>query len=337
MATAVTINDLAKDPAQVARSLVAWQRGDRDEAVLLTLDGSARSLRSRRYAVWIWTGRTPAGEPVWLLPVTPDQALAFGPPPAARVLADCVRVAVAELGVAPADVRLEDWRGRVALVLPGLIEELAVIGLAEVASTPGVVGVAELPGDIAVAGHPIALAPGAANGGRGLARMARELSRHPVELVAALAERHQTVDPATYDPQLVTTLRAQGLGEAPPPEPERPPSLAIEDDPCPRRRHARTVLQRMLRMGKVGPGYHTEFDHFSRGAAAHDRRQALEVGEALIRAGLLIEKPSVGQRHISLNVPALPRIHALIDRGETSDPQLAALWTAPAPTERRAR
>ena len=60
-------------------------------------------------------------------------------------------------------------------------------------------------------------------------------------------------------------------------------------------------------MGKVGPGYHTEFDHFARGAAAHDRRQALEVGEALVRAGLLIEKPSVGQRHISLNVRALPR------------------------------
>ena len=84
-------------------------------------------------------------------------------------------------------------------------------------------------------------------------------------------------------------------------------------------------------MGKVGPGYHTEFDHFARGAAAHDRRQALEVGEALVRAGLLIEKPSVGQRHISLNVRALPEIHALIARGETSDPQLAGLWTAPAP------
>ena len=39
-----------------------------------------------------------------------------------------------------------------------------------------------------------------------------------------------------------------------------------------------------------------------------------------MRAGLLIEKPSVGQRHISLNVRALPEIHALIDRGETSRP-----------------
>ncbi len=91
----------------------------------------------------------------------------------------------------------------------------------------------------------------------------------------------------------------------------------------------------MLRMGKVGPGYHTDISNFARGAAAHERHQALEVGEALLRAGLLGEKPSVGQRHIYLNVRALPEIHALIDRGETADPQLAEMWTAPAPTARR--
>ncbi len=110
---------------------------------------------------------------------------------------------------------------------------------------------------------------------------------------------------------------------------EEAPSLAIADDPCPRRRHARVVLQRMLRMGKVGPGYHTDIANFARGAAAHERHQALEVAEALLRAGLLGEKPSVGQRHIYLNVRALPEIHALIDRGETDDPQLAEMWTAP--------
>jgi hypothetical protein len=165
--------------------------------------------------------------------------------------------------------------------------------------------------------------------------MARELHRHPIEVVIALAAQRQSIDVAGYSAELVTALRAQGVGETPPPEPVQAPSLAIDDDPCPLRRHARTVLQRMLRMGKVGPGYHTEFDHFSRGAAAHDRRQALEVGEALVRSGLLIEKPSVGQRHISLNVRRLPEIHALIERGETRDPQLAELWTAPAPTARQ--
>ena len=57
------------------------------------------------------------------------------------------------------------------------------------------------------------------------------------------------------------------------------------------------------------------------------------VGEALLRAGLLGEKPSVGQRHVYLRREALPEIHALIERGETADPALRALWTAPAPGE----
>jgi hypothetical protein len=88
-------------------------------------------------------------------------------------------------------------------------------------------------------------------------------------------------------------------------------------------------------MGKVGAQYHTEFDHLYRGAAPEDRRDALAVGEALVRASLLGEKPSVGQRHVYLRRDALPAIHALIDRGETSDPGLAAEWTAPAPTAAR--
>ena len=46
---------------------------------------------------------------------------------------------------------------------------------------------------------------------------------------------------------------------------------------------------------------------------------ALEVGEALIAAGLLAEKPSVGQRHVFLDPRHAADIHALIDRGETPD------------------
>jgi hypothetical protein len=46
-----------------------------------------------------------------------------------------------------------------------------------------------------------------------------------------------------------------------------------------------------------------------------------------------VEKPSVGQRHISLNRESLPEIHALIERGDTADPQLAEAWTAPAPAD----
>ena len=105
----------------------------------------------------------------------------------------------------------------------------------------------------------------------------------------------------------------------------------IDDDPCPRRRHARKVVQRLLRMGKVGAGYHTAFDHMYRGAPADQRREALEVSEALLRAGILGEKPSVGQLHVYLRREALPEIHALVDRGATDSPALLAIWTAPAP------
>ncbi len=72
------------------------------------------------------------------------------------------------------------------------------------------------------------------------------------------------------------------------------------DDPDPARRVARRILQRLSGMGKWG-GYHTEYAHLARGFEGNDRALALEVGEALIAAGLLAEKPSVGQRHVFLN------------------------------------
>ena len=53
-------------------------------------------------------------------------------------------------------------------------------------------------------------------------------------------------------------------------------------------------------MGKWG-GYHTDFAHLARGFAGNERALAQEVGEALLAAGLLAEKPSVGQRHVFLN------------------------------------
>ena len=62
----------------------------------------------------------------------------------------------------------------------------------------------------------------------------------------------------------------------------------------------RRILQRLDGMGKWG-GYHTAFDHLARGFAGHDRALAYEVGEALLEAGLLEQKPSVGQRHVYLD------------------------------------
>src|SRR6185312_790858 len=70
--------------------------------------------------------------------------------------------------------------------------------------------------------------------------------------------------------------------------------------PDPARRVARRILQRLNGMGKWG-GYHTEFAHLARGFAGNDRKLAEAVGEALLEAGLLAEKPSVGQRHVFLN------------------------------------
>ncbi|MEA2384461.1 MAG: hypothetical protein QOH72_4432 [Solirubrobacteraceae bacterium] len=87
------------------------------------------------------------------------------------------------------------------------------------------------------------------------------------------------------------------------------------DDPDPARRVARRILQRLNGMGKWG-GYHTEFAHLARGFAGNDRKLAEAVGEALLEAGLLAEKPSVGQRHVFLNPRRAGDVHAFIERGE---------------------
>ncbi|MBA2644864.1 MAG: hypothetical protein H0U80_05405, partial [Solirubrobacterales bacterium] len=86
------------------------------------------------------------------------------------------------------------------------------------------------------------------------------------------------------------------------------------EDPDPARRIARRILQRLDGMGKWG-GYHTEFAHLSRGFARDQRDLAQAVGEALLSAGLLAEKPSVGQRHVFLNSRRAAEIRSLIDTG----------------------
>jgi hypothetical protein len=86
------------------------------------------------------------------------------------------------------------------------------------------------------------------------------------------------------------------------------------DDPDPRRRVMRRILQRLDGMGKWG-GYHTAFDHLARGFAGNDRALAYEVGEELLAAGLLEQKPSVGQRHVNLNPRRAADIRRLIEEG----------------------
>jgi hypothetical protein len=91
-------------------------------------------------------------------------------------------------------------------------------------------------------------------------------------------------------------------------------SVRPHEDPDPARRVARRILQRLDGMGKWG-GYHTDFTHLARGFAGNDRALAQDVGEALLEAGLLAEKPSVGQRHVFLNPRRAAEIRRLIDDG----------------------
>ena len=97
---------------------------------------------------------------------------------------------------------------------------------------------------------------------------------------------------------------------------EPPEAVArAHEDPDPVRRVARRLLQRLDGMGKWG-GYHTAFEHLARGYRGNERAVAYEVGEALLRAGLLGEKTSVGQRHVFLNPRRSGDIRPLIERGE---------------------
>jgi hypothetical protein len=129
---------------------------------------------------------------------------------------------------------------------------------------------------------------------------------HPLRVAEAVARLGgDAVAPAEGDALedlLPTVLGTSGASSRP------------HEDPDPARRVARRILQRLAGMGKWG-GYHTEFAHLPRGFAGNDRALAMEVGEALLAAGLLLEKPSVGQRHVYLNPRRAKDIHALIDTG----------------------
>jgi hypothetical protein len=67
-------------------------------------------------------------------------------------------------------------------------------------------------------------------------------------------------------------------------------------------------------MGKWG-GYHTDFAHLARGFHGNDKQLAELVGERLLDAGILLEKPSVGQRHVFLNPRRARDVYAMIESG----------------------
>ncbi len=132
---------------------------------------------------------------------------------------------------------------------------------------------------------------------------------HPLAVAAHIAALGgRPADPRSADEHEDAVLALLGGGDGH--VPSRP-----HDDPDPARRVARRILQRLNGMGKWG-GYHTEFSHLARGFAPADRELAARVGEQLLKAGLLAEKPSVGQRHVFLNPRRAADVHAAIERGE---------------------
>jgi hypothetical protein len=131
---------------------------------------------------------------------------------------------------------------------------------------------------------------------------------HPLRVAEAVARLGgDPADPGSADDleDALAVLLGNGAG----------PSARPHEDPDPARRVARRILQRLNGMGKWG-GYHTEFAHLPRGFAGNDRALAVDVGEALLQAGLLEQKPSVGQRHVYLNPRRAGDIHRFIETGE---------------------
>ena len=132
-------------------------------------------------------------------------------------------------------------------------------------------------------------------------------AHHPLRVAEAVRRLGgHPAEPTSVEDHEEAVLALLGAREA--------PSRAHED-PDPARRVARRILQRLDGMGKWG-GYHTDFAHLARGFAGNDRQLASEVGEALLAAGLLAEKPSVGQRHVFLNPRRAGDIRRLIETGE---------------------
>ena len=132
-------------------------------------------------------------------------------------------------------------------------------------------------------------------------------SHHPLRIAEAVARLGgRPSDAASVEEHEDAVLALVGAREA---------TTRAHEDPDPARRVARRILQRLDGMGKWG-GYHTDFAHLARGFAGNDRQLASEVGEALLAAGLLAEKPSVGQRHVFLNPRRAGDIRRLIETGE---------------------
>jgi len=283
------------------------------EALKRSLQHGAKELALARSgydgAVEVAIAATPAG----LLAATPAPAGLRADPQAAGerewLLVAAALGALVELGAlgrlaSASDLALRAgaFDGRhLVLALPGTLDAAALDELAALAFEEQVHGVDRLRAH--AVGVPAVL----------LADAEADLrppigEGHPLRAAEAVAR----LGGRPADPESVETLEDAVLALLAPAgsDPARPHA-----DPDPARRVARRILQRLDGMGKWG-GYHTDFAHLARGFAGHERALAQEVGEALLAAGLLDSKPSVGQRHVFLNSRRAADIHRLIATGE---------------------
>jgi hypothetical protein len=187
-----------------------------------------------------------------------------------------------------------DLDGRLVLGAPGVDAELAALAFDE-----HVARVDRL------RAHALA-------GPAGLLDLARDLrapvgETHPLRVAEAIAALGgNPADPASVaeHEEAVLAALAPRAGAARP-----------HDDPDPARRVARRIVQRLAGMGKWG-GYHTDYSHLARGFHGNDKQLADAAGERLLAAGILLSKPSVGQRHVFLNPRRARDVYALIEEGK---------------------
>jgi hypothetical protein len=255
----------------------------------------ARSGRARPVVVAF------AADGPGLVAVTPAPAALRADPQAAEERTWLlVAAAVGALGeLAGGALRAGDLDGHLALVMEAPVTDDDA-DLAALAFDEQVAGVDRLRArGVALPGHVV----------EGVYGEPREPigATHPLRVAEAVARLGgRPADPASSDEHEEAVLAMLTDGD--------PAVVRPHDDPEPARRVARRVLQRLDGMGKWG-GYHTEFAHLARGFRGNDRALAEEIGEALLAAGLLVEKPSVGQRHVFLNSRRAGDIRRLIDDG----------------------
>jgi hypothetical protein len=225
-----------------------------------------------------------AGEREWLL--------------VAAAVAALVDLACPGPAATAADLALTAGEGAGGLLLayPAQVEPAELAELAPVAFEERVAGIDRLRAAAR------ALPPGVLEAGELRAPIG---AGHPLRVAEAEARLGAEFEGEQREEALLALLGG-GRGAA----------VRPHEDPDPARRVARRILQRLDGMGKWG-GYHTDFAHLARGFAGNDRALAQAAGEALLAAGLLAEKPSVGQRHVFLNPRRARDIRAFIESGET--------------------